>query len=260
MESKYDLDKSRKDRFNDCDTLLDEDCAVCLQPCLQPIKLSCDHIFCFLCIKGVTVNHQQHSCPMCRSKIPPGYLDNPDLIYACSSKNILKRTSSNEKTQYKWFHSGAKGWWEYDERTADDIDRSFDVFISQKDKQTPNPKKKKKNKKPSTNTTTDIAMCEILIAGVMYIIDFDNMIQYRKGSPHKKRKIRREIKDQVIDCKGVAGLRKHDKKLDTDKEVKVTEPSSSPTFICNAQQLPLKTNAKVNRKQRGTTLTPRVSK
>lgn len=28
-----------------------EDCAICLQPCLQPVKLSCGHIFCFLCAK-----------------------------------------------------------------------------------------------------------------------------------------------------------------------------------------------------------------
>ncbi len=31
---------------------IESDCSICLQPYLQPCELKCEHIFCFLCIKG----------------------------------------------------------------------------------------------------------------------------------------------------------------------------------------------------------------
>ena len=30
------------------------ECAVCLQTCVHPVRLPCRHIFCFLCVKGVS--------------------------------------------------------------------------------------------------------------------------------------------------------------------------------------------------------------
>ena len=30
------------------------ECAVCLQTCIHPVQLPCRHIFCFLCVKGVS--------------------------------------------------------------------------------------------------------------------------------------------------------------------------------------------------------------
>ena len=35
------------------------ECAVCLQPSIHPVKLPCNHIFCFLCVKGVTIQSQR---------------------------------------------------------------------------------------------------------------------------------------------------------------------------------------------------------
>ena len=35
------------------------ECAVCLQTCIHPVQLPCRHIFCFLCVKGVST---QVSC------------------------------------------------------------------------------------------------------------------------------------------------------------------------------------------------------
>ena len=54
------------------------DCAVCLQPPIHPVQLECDHIFCFLCVKGASTTSRR--CPMCRSDISANYLDNPKLI------------------------------------------------------------------------------------------------------------------------------------------------------------------------------------
>ena len=79
---------------------------------------------------------------MCRSKIAPKFLENPKLIV--EDKNNLKRTSSESEQKYRWFYSGAHGWWEYDERTAGEIDQAFDLYIVEKGKL---PIKKKRTKK-----------------------------------------------------------------------------------------------------------------
>ena len=71
------------------------------QVLLHPVELDCGHVFCFLCVKGVTLqglhraavaaqarpNAQQPqprgsgaSCPMCRAPIQPHTLLNPNLI------------------------------------------------------------------------------------------------------------------------------------------------------------------------------------
>ena len=54
------------------------ECAVCLQPSIHPVKLPCNHIFCFLCVKGVTIQSQR--CPMCRREIPTSFLEHPTLV------------------------------------------------------------------------------------------------------------------------------------------------------------------------------------
>ena len=49
------------------------------------------------------------------------------------------------------------------------------------------------------------ARCELLIAGSLYIIDFEHMLQYRRNDPSRRRRIKR---DQATGPKkGVAGLR-----------------------------------------------------
>ena len=35
------------------------ECAVCLQTCVYPVQLPCKHIFCFLCVKGVTLQSKR---------------------------------------------------------------------------------------------------------------------------------------------------------------------------------------------------------
>lgn len=58
--------------------LSDIECAVCLQTSIHPVRLPCNHIFCFLCVKGVTIQSQR--CPMCRREIPQSYLEHPALV------------------------------------------------------------------------------------------------------------------------------------------------------------------------------------
>ncbi|GIY05339.1 e3 ubiquitin-protein ligase RNF146-B [Caerostris extrusa] len=145
------------------------ECAVCLQLCVQPVQLPCRHVFCYLCVKGVT--HQSKRCAMCRQEIPANYLDNPHLIAA-------HQPSIAFEGSYQWFYEGRNGWWQYDDRTSSEIEAAY------------------KKGEPQ---------CEVLIAGFLYVIDFQKNIQVRRCDPHRKRNIKRDL--ITIQKKGVAGIR-----------------------------------------------------
>ena len=49
--------------------------------------------------------------------------------------------------------------------------------------------------------------CELLIAGFLYSIDLENMLQCRRNEPHRKRQIKRDLPTNVTDKKGIAGIR-----------------------------------------------------
>lgn len=49
-----------------------------------------------------------------------------------------------------WYYEGRNGWWQYDERTASEIETAF---------------------------SESLPKCEVFIAGHFYIIDFVNMCQ-----------------------------------------------------------------------------------
>ena len=166
------------------------ECAVCLQPSIHPVQLPCSHIFCFLCVKGVTIQSQR--CPMCRREIPQSYLEHPTLLkqpesladHAKESNEQPKNKEDSEdetsEPEYRWFYQGRNGWWEYDERTAQELEHHH-----------------KKGDKS----------CELLIAGFLYSIDFENMLQCRRNEPQRRRQIKRDLITNVADKKGIAGIR-----------------------------------------------------
>lgn len=55
------------------------ECSICLETLCYPAKLPCDHVFCYLCIKGF-LNTQNSRCALCRMEVPPNYLLNPNLL------------------------------------------------------------------------------------------------------------------------------------------------------------------------------------
>ena len=79
---------------------------------------------------------------------------------------------------YKWFYEGRNGWWQYEDRASDQIEEAF---------------------------SEGKQAIEILIAGFGYIIDIENMVQYRKNYPTRRRRIKRD--KYQADKKGVAGLK-----------------------------------------------------
>lgn len=148
------------------------ECAVCLQPCIHPVQLPCKHIFCFLCVKGAA--HRSKRCALCRQDIESEYFDNPTLL----RYEDLEQTKKYDN-QYQWFYQGGSGWWQYDDRTSQELES-----------------KHKNGEK----------VFEILIAGFLYIIDFENMVQVRRNDRSRKRKIRRDLVS-IPGVKGVAGLK-----------------------------------------------------
>jgi len=148
------------------------ECAVCLQSCIHPVKLPCSHIFCYLCVKGVAF--QSRRCAMCRQEIPADFLLHPQLI---DRAQLEKETTLDDG--YQWFYEGRNGWWQYDDRTAAALEDKY-----------------REGEK----------IFELLIAGSIYIIDFERFIQYTKQRTGRIRKIKRGPASQINKL-GVAGIR-----------------------------------------------------
>jgi len=160
-----------KPREEDSTVEVGIECAVCLQACVYPVQLPCKHIFCFLCVKGVTL--QSKRCAMCRREIPGDYLHNPELL-----SQLDRDAGASLEDGSQWFYEGRNGWWVYDERTSQEIEAAW---------------------------SAEEQRCELLIAGFLYIIDFSLMLQYRRNDPSRRRRIKRDTANGPK--KGVAGLR-----------------------------------------------------
>ena len=79
--------------------------------------------------------------------------------------------------RYGWFYAGLKGWWQYDERTTADIEKAF---------------------------TLKLKTVDLLIAGSIYTIDLEGLVQFRANGSSRRRNIKR---DRItVTKKGVAGI------------------------------------------------------
>lgn len=150
------------------------ECPVCLQSASFPVQLPCRHIFCFLCVKGVA--NRSKRCALCRQEIPADFFNEPKLLY---ENEIKEKSKTIFDDGYQWFYEGRHGWWQYDERTSVELENRY-----------------KKGDK----------MFELLIAGFLYVIDLENMRQYRRNDQTRRRRIRRDLRT-VPDIKGIAGLK-----------------------------------------------------
>lgn len=82
--------------------------------------------------------------------------------------------------KFRWYYEGVAGWWAYDERTSIEIENYHSYREG--------------------NHDSVPATFEILIAGFMYIIDLENGVQYRRGYPGRRRRIKRDFAG-IPDCK-----------------------------------------------------------
>ncbi|KAK1136550.1 hypothetical protein K0M31_001099 [Melipona bicolor] len=197
LNSQEETSSTRNDKEKETDekegltTVLE--CAVCLQPCIYPARLPCNHIYCYLCVKGVA--NQSKRCPMCRQEIPPDFLNRPQLVEV----DEAQKESEHFEEEYQWFYEGRNGWWQYDQRTSHELETAY--------------KQGKRN-------------CELLIAGFLYIADFGSMLQLRRNDPSRRRKIKRDLYN--VPKKGVAGLRLNNQDEEITREVRGAERPASP--------------------------------
>lgn len=171
LDDKYD-DKGDKAMCN-CEESV---CSVCCQPYVHPVELPCAHIFCYLCIKGVLA--RKPSCPFCRTTVPRDFVIKPKVV---EPSVLEKAISKHPDDAPQWYYEGRReGWWLYDPRTSEEIEDAY------KDKKT---------------------KCIVQVAGFDYVIDFNNMVQFRQDRPERRRKIlRSNMVDDTAMVKGVAGL------------------------------------------------------
>lgn len=169
----------------------EEECAICLQTCLYCIQLPCSHCFCFLCAKGTKLRGGR--CALCRSPIPDDFLKDPSNYV----KSLTYSQQRDNLPRYGWFYAGRNGWWEYDERTTDELEKAHDLRL--------------------THLT-------VLIAGAVYTIDLERMEQYQSGGRSRVRKVKRDLATAAK--KGVAGI-PHPQQPDDDDDDVTCPPSTS---------------------------------
>ncbi|KAL7034232.1 hypothetical protein ACKWTF_007904 [Chironomus riparius] len=153
---------------------IENECPICLQKLLYPVKLPCNHIFCFLCIKGIRKSPDAvKSCAMCRK---------PFNIEEIEQNVGIEKTSIDK--QFNWFYQskGSTSFWAFDERTNEELELAYS---DEKDH------------------------LIISIAGFVYCIDFLRLIQYPVNHPERIRKIKRcdELNQESLTIKGIAGVR-----------------------------------------------------
>ncbi|KAG6459473.1 hypothetical protein O3G_MSEX011384 [Manduca sexta] len=112
---------------------------------------------------------------MCRAEIPVDYLDNPVLLEDVSSAQS-NDDDSNQK--YQWYYEGRNGWWKYDERSNNELELAFSAGESS---------------------------CTLLLAGALYIVDFQALTQVRRSDQTRKRRVKRDT--TKFPAKGIAGIK-----------------------------------------------------
>ena len=123
--------------------------------------------------------------------MPADYLLNPELLDKLDLHSVTEKGFDDDTGEcWQWVYEGRNGWWLYDERTSLEMEKCY---------------------KRGDNS------CELLIAGFLYIIDFEHMLQYRRNDPSRRRRIKRDLASAPK--KGVAGLRmesENDQSAETD--------------------------------------------
>lgn len=166
----------------------------------------CGHTFCFLCVKGI---RNPKKCALCREEFSLDSIDSRLVELEIANNN----SSSSSDSNYHWFYEGRNGWWRYDNRTSVEIEEAH-----LKQEKTVN----------------------VQVAGYVYVIDFEKMLQFRHNGQSRKRKIKRELAStpkKDLNIKGVAGLCFSNKDSDSNNitELNLDEgnSSSSSTSIIN---------------------------
>jgi len=144
-------------------------CGICLDVCNLQVKVTCGHMFCYLCIKQWCYSFAL-TCPLCRKSIDANLIEK-----ACAEDDL-------KESELLWqYESRTKGeWWYYNKDLDSEIENGW------------------KNKKESL--TVDIL-------GIIYHINFKTMKQISpSGAMRNIRRISNSNDDTNDDTRGIAGL------------------------------------------------------
>ena len=79
----------------------DDDCSICLDKLVKPVKLPCGHWYCKECIEKLRQSASaQNSCPVCREPLPPGaaqLYDKATHIYMRVTRKFMKNSEWDEE-------------------------------------------------------------------------------------------------------------------------------------------------------------------
>ena len=100
------------------------ECPICYQVCVHPVKLPCNHIFCYLCVKGVVTRNR--NCALCRRSVPFSYLENPEMV----DKSDLDIEQHKHTDDIQWFYQARRrGWWMYEKRIALELEQRLALCV-----------------------------------------------------------------------------------------------------------------------------------
>lgn len=152
---------------------------------------------------------------MQRPEIPPG-----GLVPVQGATVPVTVPTTLLAAEYRWFYEGFAGWWQYDDRTSDELESAF---------------------------VKQLPSYEVQVAGYIYTVDFVHMTQKRKDNSGRKRRIKRDLKD--CEKKGIAGIKLSaigNKPLQSNGEasnsvLQVPNAESDPgsSFLSSANPLPI---------------------
>ncbi|CAO1410324.1 unnamed protein product [Diamesa tonsa] len=146
---------------------LSEECPICLNVYQYPVVLP--ECGHIFCYLCVK-GFKNPICALCRAPFELQNINTKDLT--CSEVSL--------PDEHEWLYKGCNGWWKYDSRTAQEIEEAYQKKLSN---------------------------VEVLVAGNLYNIDFEMMLQTQKNDPRRCRHIRRQKKSESYNTIGIAGLR-----------------------------------------------------
>lgn len=127
-------------------------CIICQEDIQNPIKLECNHTFCFSCIKGSMIKSGT-DCPLCRKALSKDY---KHMIFKAPEKLCQKILVSLD-SQWTWIYSGKNcGWWYFEPKASEELENLYDLYT----------------KGQLTANSNQVTIC-----GYVYRFDFSSMEQ-----------------------------------------------------------------------------------
>lgn len=188
-----------------------DQCSICLDEPKLSIKLTCNHVFCFLCIKSVKLSHYDAKCPNCREPISDEILQK---IYYDPEENRIEE----DQLEYQWLYSTKKnGWWKFDPEHNVELEELYQEYLAKKEKETEKKEQEKKSDEPDepdefdSSDDFDNINIDKPILNIGYLkfkIDFETMqqINLQNGFPRLVKRVHKSDLQQEKNIVGIAGL------------------------------------------------------